>query len=53
MPAHLAILPFPFLLNFFYFFSMKKVCCAHGCVGKVPLWRIMFNFVQFKRLPSL
>lgn len=49
MLAHLGILPFPSLLNFL----CEKSVFAHGCVGEVPLWRIMFNFVRFQRLPSL
>lgn len=52
MLAHRGILYFPSLLDFLDLFSMK-VCCALGCVGKVPPWRSVFNFVLFKRLPSL
>lgn len=35
MLAHRGILYFPSLLDFLDLFSMK-VCCALGCVGKVP-----------------
>lgn len=41
------------LLCIFCKFSLGKKVCVCVCVGKVPLWIIMFNFVQFKRLPSL